>query len=72
MSVQDIELIDQILHDTNQYLDHLYRRDLLWIDVENHIAASHLAENLGDVALVSLHMQAVARLLAEIYLEDRA
>jgi hypothetical protein len=69
MLLHDTELIATVLQDTNLFLDRLQRRRLLWADVENHVAASHLAESLEEFALVPLHMQAVARLLAEIHLE---
>ncbi len=69
MPSQDAELIQHIAQDINRYLDGLQRPLWLWADVDNHVAASHIAESLGDCALVSLHLQAVTRLLAEIYLE---
>jgi hypothetical protein len=43
------------------------RRQLLWADLNGHIAASHLAESLGETKLVSKHLQAVTRLLVEIH-----
>jgi hypothetical protein len=65
----DAELIRWLTQDVNRYLDRQQRFHLLWADVDNHIAASHLAETLGNVELVSRHLQAVTKLLEEIYSE---
>ena len=61
------ELIAHVVADVNRHLDRQQRFHLLWADVDNHIAASHLAESLGDNALVERHLQAVSQLLANIY-----
>ena len=68
MPSTDAELIHQLVEDTNRHLDILQRRSLLWADAEGHIAASHLAESVGDLPLVSRHLQTAIRLLAEIHL----
>lgn len=63
------ELIAHVVADVNRHLDRQQRFYLLWADVDNHIAASHLAESLGDNALVERHLQTVSQILAEIYQE---
>jgi hypothetical protein len=68
-SSQDSELIYCLLQDVNCYLDRQQRFDLLWVDVDNHIRASHFAESVQDRALVALHLNTVMRLLEEIYTE---
>ena len=67
MSSPDTNLINQIVQDTNHYLDNLQRQDLLWADMSNHIAASHLAESLGERALMSRHLQVATLLILEIH-----
>ena len=67
MSSQDAARIRRIVKETNRYLNRLQRLRLLWADVDGHITASHIAESLGDTALVSRHLQAVTRLLLEIH-----
>jgi hypothetical protein len=61
------ELICGITQEVNHYLDRQQRFNLLWTDIDHHIAASHLAEELGEVSLVRLHLDAVTRLMEEIY-----
>jgi hypothetical protein len=63
------DLIRRIAYDVSRYLDRQQRFQLLWADVDNHIAASHIAESIGDTPLVALHLQAVLRLLTDIYEE---
>jgi hypothetical protein len=63
------ELIQGITQEVNHYLDCQQRFHLLWADVDNHIAASHLAESLGNSELVKVHLQAVNRLMEDIYSE---
>ena len=43
------------------------RRQLLWADLQGHVAASHLAESLGETKLVAKHLETVTRLLVEIH-----
>jgi hypothetical protein len=63
------ELIRAITQEVNHYLDRQQHFNLLWADVDNHIAASHLAEELGAVMLVRLHLATVTRLMEEIHSE---
>jgi hypothetical protein len=69
MPQNDAELIRHIAQHINHYLDRQQRFHLLWADVDNHIAASHLAESLGDGSLVTRHLQTVSLLLGEIFTE---
>ena len=66
MLSKETPLIRQIVAETNGYLDGLQRQALLWADVDSHIAASHIAEYVGDLTLVSRHLQTVTRLFLEI------
>lgn len=66
MHSTDDQLIRRIVLSTNQYLDRVQRQKLLWAELDDHISISHIAEDLGEVPLVSVHLQAVTRLLAEI------
>jgi len=67
MPSSDAELIHDIVQSTGRYLDRFQRMQLLWADVDAHIAASHIAESMGDTALAARHLQAVTRLFVEIY-----
>ena len=46
---------------------HPQRRQLLWADLNGHVAASHLFESLGEVDLVAKHLKAISRLMLEIH-----
>jgi hypothetical protein len=65
----DVQLIHHIREDVNRYLDRQQRFHRLWADVDRHIEASHLAESIGQTELVGRHLQAVTKLLEEIFTE---
>ena len=69
MPTCDAQLVGYIVQDTNRHLALLQRKSLLWTDLDHHIAASHIAEHLGDFTLISRHLQAVTRLLMEIHVD---
>jgi hypothetical protein len=70
MPSSDENLIARIHQETCQYLDRLESSQPIWADLDMHIAASHLAENLGDETAMASHLQDAARLLAEAWVNS--
>ena len=63
MPEQNARRVRHIVRDN--HLDPRPRKSLLWGDIDTHIAASHVAEESGNLGLMSLHLQEVTRLLIE-------